>query len=380
MFVNRTSLCILWLALMLLHASFCLANDRERARAEFQRGVTLYSEENYPSALEAFRTSYGIQPLPHVLFNIANCERALYRYTISISSFEKLLDRWVDGIDEEMRGDAQRNIDEMTRMLGRIVLKEATEDATVLIDGQEAGMTPLATPLLVDPGRHSVQLLRNGYKPQVTTVNVASEAVVVVYASLQPIISALKVACHDESAVVRLDENIIGGCPYEGEVEPGRHLLRIDAPGKLTYTEEIEVKIGADTVLSMQLVPENVDERERRSQALLGSGIASLTLGASAVVVGIVFNVKGSQDEQEGMDLKEKYESSKDEEDANTYNDLKDDKIPFDNGMMIAGYVAGGALLITGAVLLWLSKSGEKESLAVGLMPTPGGVELNIRF
>jgi hypothetical protein len=221
--------------------------------------------------------------------------------------------------------------------------------------------------------------------------------VVVVQASLDPIISLLKVACHAEDAVVRVDHEVVGGCPYEGDIAPGRHAIRIDAPGKKSYWGEFTTEIGENTVVSVKLESEaptlpkpKGGDREKRpeppkehgSPALLASGIACIALGVGGAVVGVAFSVKGANDEEEGQSLYTKMETSAAEWDSNNddYNELRKEDIPLDNGLAIAGYVTGGVLLVTGAILTGLSSRRKAERRDISFTPVIRGAVLNVRF
>ena len=65
------------------------AGNRDQAKAHFKEGMAAIKGENYPAALIAFEKSYKLTPKAALLFNIAMCEKALYRYVDSITSFRR---------------------------------------------------------------------------------------------------------------------------------------------------------------------------------------------------------------------------------------------------------------------------------------------------
>ena len=65
--------------------------DAVEAENLFEKAVGLFQKEEYEAALENFKASYELKPIVGVLFNIAMCERALFRYADAIRTFEAFL-------------------------------------------------------------------------------------------------------------------------------------------------------------------------------------------------------------------------------------------------------------------------------------------------
>ncbi len=80
--------------------------------------------------------------------------------------------------------------------------------------------------------------------------------------------------------------------------------------------------------------------------------------------MGVAFNVKGIKDQEKANEAPA---------DSTERAKLNDD-IDMDKTMMIVGYAAAGAFIVTGIVLLVVDakKGGESETMAV--KPMPGGL------
>jgi tetratricopeptide (TPR) repeat protein len=63
------------------------ADDTERARTHFDRGVALYDQEKYAEAAEAFQATYDLKPHPAVLLNLAHSQLLAQRYEPAANNF-----------------------------------------------------------------------------------------------------------------------------------------------------------------------------------------------------------------------------------------------------------------------------------------------------
>ena len=346
------------------------ADDQAVAKARFQEGMALIKEENYPAALAAFEESYELVPKPGLLYNIAMCEKALFRYVESIASFKKYVTAMGAGIKPEMKLTVDQALSDMRKLVGTILIDGAPDGANVFVDDRSVGAAPLKEPLLADPGQHSIRVERDGYKPLRTEVTVPSGATIAVRASLHSVAAWIKIACEAEDAVVHLDGKVVGGCPFEGEVQPGEHEVKVQEPGKPAFLQKFDVSSGgtATVAVTLQTGKEpGADEGAERSRGLLIGGIAALAVGAGAGVLGGVFAAKRGDalDTVENPESRAEYDAAG--EDAKKYH-----------GVMLGGFIGAGAFIAAGVVLIVLDAKGAEKSEgdagAVALRPTPGGI------
>ena len=361
------------LAACLLAAAPARAEDGDKARAKrlFQEGMAEVEAENYPAALAAFEESYSLYPKPALLFNIAMCEKALYRYVDSMATFRRYLEEAGETIKPAMRDAVDRSLAEMEKLVGKLRLVDAPEGAEVLVDGKGAGRAPLEEDLVLDPGQHTVQVVAEGFKPLRIDVTIASGAVVPLRAALKPVEAWLEVTCEVEGAVVRLDDEVAGGCPWAGEVTSGTHQLVVEDGAGARFEQTVDVAAGGTASVAVSFDAGQVGEDA--PSGLLVGGIASLVAGAGAGVVGGVFHARGVGDES---DL-EKLRTSPD---RSAYDAARDD-LKVDQVMTITGYALAGALITTGVVLLVVdARDGEKddgETSAVAVRPSGAGVAVS---
>lgn len=320
----------------------------------------MIEQENYLGALSAFKEAYKLRPKETILFNIGMCYKALYRYVEAIETFKQCLS------DATKRPEIKQKAKEAIRVLeglvGKVRLTDAPTAAQVLLNGKKIGMTPFAEPLLVNPGQHSLWVGKKGYKTLRTDITVVSGAELSVRAALKRIGSRLHVECAQAQAVVKIDRKVKGGCPFQGEIEPGEHEVEVSAPDRESFSKTIEVQPGGEVVVTVgnleviTTLSTNGDD----SYAFLISGIAIGAVGLGVLIgVGGYFTIKYNDDFDEIERLTA--ESDINSDDRARYNDLKGE-ISQDETVMIASYVVGGVLAVTSIVLLTLHFSQPSES------------------
>jgi hypothetical protein len=261
----------------------------------------------------------------------------------------------------------------MQKLVGTVVVDGAPDGAEVFVDDRSAGVTPLKEPLIVDPGGHSIRVERDGYRPLRTEVTVPSGATIAVRAQLHSVAAWIKIACEAKDAVVHLDGKVVGGCPYEGEVQPGEHEVKVQEPGKPAFLQKFDVSSGGTATVAVTLQTGDRPEKEGgagKPRGLLIGGIAALAVGAGAGVLGGVFAAKRA-------DALDRYDALRTTGPEDEFNAAGEDAQTA-HGVMIGGFVGAGVFLAAGVVLIVLDQRGvektEGDAGAVSLVPAPGGI------
>jgi len=136
-----------------------------KARQLFEQGVSAFEKENYPDALWAFKESYSLNPKLSVLYNIGMCQKALFDFTGAIMTLRKYLEEAGGKISPKEKSSIERTISEMENSLGKISIKVSEDKAEVFIDKESAGFSPLTHFLSVNPGKHTISIRKEGFKP-----------------------------------------------------------------------------------------------------------------------------------------------------------------------------------------------------------------------
>lgn len=146
-------------------------DDREAARANFERGVGLYESGDYRGALESFQEAYRLAPHPSVRVNMANCYEHLGRPIEAIHHFDRFLAE-AENPSRQQRREVQGAMRRLRALVGEVRFAIAPDGAMVTIDGSETRRAPVLDPILMSRGSHTVAVSLEGYVSVRETINI----------------------------------------------------------------------------------------------------------------------------------------------------------------------------------------------------------------
>ena len=155
---------------LVLHASPAWADPVEEGTQHFQRGVTLYREGDLNGALVEFRRAYELSPSFKILYNIGQAEVQLGHYVEAIAAFEQYLATGGSQVPSARRTEVSEDLQRLRQRVGTIMVRSNVVDAALSINGEPRGRLPLAAPIALNVGRHTIEL-RDGERVQAATVD-----------------------------------------------------------------------------------------------------------------------------------------------------------------------------------------------------------------
>jgi hypothetical protein len=87
-----------------------------------------------------------------------------YDYASAIRTFRRYLVDAAGDLTPDQRREISALVDEMQGAVARIRVTASVAGARILLDGEDAGTSPLAYPVTVVPGRHVVEARLEGYE------------------------------------------------------------------------------------------------------------------------------------------------------------------------------------------------------------------------
>lgn len=127
-------------------AQLAAPTSLDQARALFIEGVELGRQARWDDALEHFQRAQALVSNAGTTYNIAQCERALGRYTRAHRAFRQALaDNAARGgaeISPEQVAEAQRSLVEIEARLARITVEVSPPGTTVAVDGRPLEPAP----------------------------------------------------------------------------------------------------------------------------------------------------------------------------------------------------------------------------------------------
>lgn len=145
----------------------------EEAQRRYERGKEFYEENDFRAALVEFQRAYELAPSYRLLYSIAQVQYQLQDYAGALRSFQKYLDEGQAELPAQRRDEVQREVERLRSRVATLDIVTQPVGATVSVDDQPVGRTPLSEPVLVSAGRRKVTAELPGEPPVTRMVDVA---------------------------------------------------------------------------------------------------------------------------------------------------------------------------------------------------------------
>lgn len=134
-------------------------------RAIVDEAVSEHEAGNFAEAHTLYLRAHAMWPSARTLHYLGMTEFELKRYADCIAHLEQALASDVRRLDSEAEQEATQLIVRARRFMSTITLEVSPRDARVLVDGDEPRKDAEGS-LLLDVGRHRIELSANGYHHQ----------------------------------------------------------------------------------------------------------------------------------------------------------------------------------------------------------------------
>jgi len=142
------------------------------ARKHYETGLQLTRDEAYEAALAEFERAYQLAPNFRILYNIGGIHRQLNDFAGALRALEQYLAEGGTSVPAARRGEVQKDVDVLRKRVGRVRVAVDLEGADVTVDDVPAGKSPLADPLVVNPGRRRIGVAKRDYLPATSVVTI----------------------------------------------------------------------------------------------------------------------------------------------------------------------------------------------------------------
>jgi len=228
------------------------------AREHFDRGVAHFDRHEWQAALVEFLKSRELAPTKANTKNAALCLRKVGRFDEALVMFQALL-REFSNLPETDRELAQREITELSGSVGSVEIRGAPPGARVSIDGIDRGSTPLAGPIRLPAGTHTVRVVKEGSLPFETRLDLAGRQLEVVHVKLAVLTQAGRLRVVEKQGrdvQVVVDGQRVGTAPWDGALSPGSHGVFLRGEdGFGTSPKRVLVELGQESVVELVAVP-----------------------------------------------------------------------------------------------------------------------------
>ena len=144
------------------------------ASDHYEAGLALYADGEFKRAAIEFDRAYELVPNYRALYNIGQVRIQLHDYARASKALRAYLQEGGEKIDAERKKSVNDDLEMLATRTAQLAVESNEAGAEVLVDGELAGTTPLAEPLLLDTGDHRIAVHKDGFDPREETITLAS--------------------------------------------------------------------------------------------------------------------------------------------------------------------------------------------------------------
>jgi tetratricopeptide (TPR) repeat protein len=136
-------------------------DDVDIAKAHYATGEVNYEHGRFADAAREFEEAYRLSGKAPLLYNVGKSYDGGNDFARALDAYQRFLAAAPP--DNPDRDFAGKRIEMLQSLVGKITIDGAIAGSTVTLDDKGAGTIPLAAPLLVNPGRHKLELAHEGF-------------------------------------------------------------------------------------------------------------------------------------------------------------------------------------------------------------------------
>lgn len=148
------------------------AEAKVAAHVHFDKGLAASNDQRFGEAEGEFEKAYRLWPDFRVLYNIGKVRVALGRAAEAVDAFEAYLDKGAGQIPEERRVEVREAIAAALARVATVTVRVSPDGAEIRVDGRLVGVAPLAGPVRVTEGKHTVEALLPSRPVQLREIDV----------------------------------------------------------------------------------------------------------------------------------------------------------------------------------------------------------------
>ncbi len=227
------------------------------AKEAYEAAVVLVNNKDCAGAITKYRQAYDLSRDPRLLFDIAVCDRDLRAY----AQMQRLLLRYEQetgaNLSPEEKADVDAALAAIRELVGTVHLTVSEAGADVRVDAESVGTTPLAAPLVVDLGKHTLSVTKDGFDPAERTLEIVggNETSVAIALARRPRPGTLRVVV-DPGATVVVDRKELSRGTFDGALPPGAHEVQVTEAGRKPFETRIELADAEARTLEVTLEEE----------------------------------------------------------------------------------------------------------------------------
>ncbi|WP_437650034.1 PEGA domain-containing protein [Sorangium sp. So ce362] len=265
------------------------------ARAEHGAGAALFDDGDYAGALARFERAYELSRDHRLLWKTALCQKNLRRYAKMLATLRRMEAEAGAALSARDKQDIADLIQAAGAFVSRLEIVASEPGATVFVDDEPVGTTPLAAPVPIDIGERRIRVSKPGFVDFVRREKVVGGGSIALVARLDRAVHRGRlVVAAGRDDLIAIDGKVAGKGRWEGSVASGTHALRVTAPGMTPH--EVQVLVRDEELRRIDVSLERAPGPGGASKWLwIGGGAA---IFAGALIAGALLVEPGTPAEQ----------------------------------------------------------------------------------
>ncbi len=249
------------------------------AKVAYDSALSLFNTGDYHGAFSKFGRAHELSHDPRLLWNMAVCEKHQHHYASAARYIQRHLDDAKE-LPPQERLDAGQVLAALEALFSYVWITNAPHGANIVVDEDAPRTAPLAEPLRLDLGVHTITISKPGFDSRSQRLDIVGGGQVVLDASLsarpvakpRPKHAELRVTTAGVEDVVSIDGKVVGSHAWVGALTPGKHIVRVTASGKVTYERSVYLDSSSSRTLHVVLE----DERSHTWYWLAGGTVLAV--------------------------------------------------------------------------------------------------------
>jgi hypothetical protein len=168
-------------------------SPKDEAIAHFNKGLSLFEEQDYTAALAEFRRAYQLSPNYKVQYNIGQVCFQMQDFACALRSFETYLSAGGKDLSSDRKSEVVKSVERLRARVAKIEIVTSVAGVLIAIDDIPVGTTPLAEMVAVNAGRRKISGTADGRVGATRSVDVVGGDSIRVELDLPPIASTASV-------------------------------------------------------------------------------------------------------------------------------------------------------------------------------------------
>jgi hypothetical protein len=268
------------------------------AKEHYENGRLLFDNRDFSGAALKFRLAYESSHDARLLWNVAACEKQLRHYAKMSLLLEQYLREGSSLISETERSNAQTVLETLQPFVGHVELTVNEPDATVTVDDEKVGTTPVPM-FRVDMGARKIRVTKEGFEDWNSSQNVAGGTAISITAELKKVrhVGMLQILADGAYDVV-VDGARVGVGSWSGELPSGMHTVDVRGKAMLPYQSDVVIVDKQKNTLRVSLRPEPAAAVAPSSGSHTWLWVAGGTLLAAGLATGAYFLLRPADTER----------------------------------------------------------------------------------